>query len=326
MASGARRGEGCRVQARRQRRKAVYDMPLVQPITSHTAYIPGANNLGIILTDDGGAIAIDTGLDRDTGRLVRRALDEAQRRLRAIISTHHHADHIGGNEYLMRNLPDVAVYAPRLEAPLIEHPILEPIYLSLGATPPAALRTKWLMAKGVAVQHIIDGDTIEIAGARLEIVALPGHSIGQIGVVFDGVCFAADGFFGPEVLAKHGIPYAHDVAAQLASLDRLAMRSEHFFLPGHGALTPQSELDATIRSNRLAIERAMHAVHDALVEPGDTLTVARRVQRALGLTITGLPQYAIFVAAVAAHLSHLESTGAAMLMMTDEGAVWRGGS
>jgi glyoxylase-like metal-dependent hydrolase (beta-lactamase superfamily II) len=301
-------------------------MPLFQPITTHTAYIPGANNLGIVLTDDDGAIVIDTGLDRDTGRLVRRALDEARRQLRAIISTHHHADHIGGNEYLVRNLPNVAVYAPRLEAPLIEHPLFEPIYLSLGATPPSALRTKWLMAKGVPVQHIIDGDAIEIAGATLEIVALPGHSIGQIGIAVDGVCFAADGFFGPEVISKHGIPYAHDVAAQLASLERLAMRKERFFLPGHGELTPQSELDAAIRINRLAIERAMHAVRDALFEPGDTLTVARRVQRTLGLTITGLPQYAIFVAAVAAHLSHLESTGAATLIMTDEGAVWRGGS
>ncbi|MGQ9547944.1 MAG: MBL fold metallo-hydrolase [Roseiflexus sp.] len=301
-------------------------MPLLQSITAYTAYIPGANNLGIILTDDGGAIAIDTGLDRDTGRLVRRALDEAKRRLRAIINTHHHADHIGGNDYLVRNLPDVAVYAPRLEAPLIENPLLEPIYLSFGATPPAALRTRWLMAKGVPVQHIIDDDTIEIARTTLEIVSLPGHSIGQIGVVFDGVCFAADGFFGSEILSKHGVPYAHDVAAQIASLDRLAMRNERFFLPGHGTLTPQSELGATIANNRLAIERTQRAVRDVLAEPGDTLTVARRVQRALGLTITGLPQYAIFVSAIAAHLSYLASTGAAMLVMTDEGAVWRGGS
>jgi len=317
--------EQCRRDDSDERRCIDY-MPLFQPITTHTAYIPGANNLGIVLTDDGGAIVVDTGLDKDTGRMVRRALDEARRQLRAIISTHHHADHIGGNEYLVRNLPNVAVYASRLEAPLIEHPLLEPVYLSLGASPPSALRTKWLMAKGVTVDHIIESNTIEVAGVTLEIVALPGHSLGQIGVVFDGVCFAADGYFGPEVLSKHGIPYAHDVAAQLASLERLAMRKERFFLPGHGALTPQNELDAAIRSNRLAIERAMHTVRDALVEPGDTLTVARRVQRALGLTITGLPQYAIFVSAVAAHLSHLASTGAAMLVMTDEGAVWRGGS
>ncbi|MCS6939145.1 MAG: MBL fold metallo-hydrolase [Roseiflexus sp.] len=301
-------------------------MPLLHQITPYTAYVPGANNLGVILTGDGGAIAVDTGLDKDTGRMVRRALEEAGLRLCAIISTHHHADHIGGNDYLVRNLPGVAVYASRLEAPFIENPLLEPVYLALGASPPAALRTKWLMAKGVPVHQIIDGDTLEIAGVTLEIADLPGHSLGQIGVAFDGVCFAADGFFGPEVLAKHGIPYAHDVAAQIASLERLAMRDERFFLPGHGTLTPRSDLNATIQANRHAIERASRAVRDALAEPGDILTIARRVQQALGLTIAGLPQYAIFVSAVAAHLSYLEAQGGATLVMTSEGAVWRGGS
>ncbi|MFQ3631121.1 MBL fold metallo-hydrolase [Roseiflexus sp.] len=297
-------------------------MALLQSITTHTAYIPGANNLGVILTGDGGAIAIDTGIDKETGRMVRRALDESGFRLRAIISTHHHADHIGGNDYLVRNLPDIVVYAPRLEAPFIEHPLLEPIYLALGASPPTALRTKWLMAKGVPVHHLIDSNRVEIAGVTLDIIALPGHSLGQIGVAFDGVCFAADGFFGPEVLAKHGIPYAHDVAAQLQSLDRLARRGEQWFVPGHGNVITRDDLNATLQINRHAIEQATSTIRDALAEPGNTLTVARRVQRAMGLSITGLPQYAIFVSAVSAHLSHLEALGAAMLTLTDEGPVW----
>ncbi len=297
-------------------------MPLLQSITTHTACIPGANNLGVILTGDGGAIAIDTGIDKDTGRTVRRALEEAGLQLRAIISTHHHADHIGGNDYLVRNLPGVAVYAPRLEAPFVENSLLEPIYLALGASPPAALRTKWLMAKGVPVDHLIDGNTVDIAGVMLDIIALPGHSLGQIGVAFDGVCFAADGFFGPEVLAKHGIPYAHDVAAQLQSLDRLARRGERWFVPGHGNVITRDDLNTTLQINRHTIEQATRTIRDALAEPGNTLTVARRVQRAMGLSIAGLPQYAIFVSAISAHLSRLEALGAVMLTLTDEGPVW----
>jgi glyoxylase-like metal-dependent hydrolase (beta-lactamase superfamily II) len=299
-------------------------MPLLQQITSRTFYIPGANNLGIVATGDGGAIAIDTGLDKDTGRLIRKALDEARLQLCAIVSTHHHADHIGGNDYLVRNIPGVEVYAPRLEAALIEHPILEPIYLNMGAQPIAALQVKWLMAKGSPVDRIVDGERLEIAGVAFEVIGLPGHSVNQIGVAVDGVCFAADGFFGPAVLQKHGVPYAHDVGAQLASLDRIAARGDQYFLPGHGELTRRDQLEEALATNQAAISRSMQLVREALVQqPGDLPTIARRVGRALELSLAGIPQYAIFVSAVAAHLSYLEAQGLARVALEEQGMIWR---
>jgi glyoxylase-like metal-dependent hydrolase (beta-lactamase superfamily II) len=298
-------------------------MPLLQHIAGRASYLPGANNLGVVATGDGGAIAIDTGLDKDTGRLIRKALDEARLQLRAIVSTHHHADHIGGNEYLTRNLPGVEVYAPRLEAALIEHPILEPIYLNMGAQPIAGLQTKWLMAKGTRVDHIIEGATLEIAGVTFEVLGLPGHSVNQIGLAVDGVCFAADGFFGPAILQKHGIPYAHDVGAQLASLGRIAARGDRFFLPGHGDLVGRDALEEVLAANQATIERSSELVRTALAQPGDLPAVARRVRQALGLAPAGIPQYAIFLSAVAAHLSYLEARGLARVSLEDEGMVWR---
>jgi glyoxylase-like metal-dependent hydrolase (beta-lactamase superfamily II) len=298
-------------------------MTLLQHIAGRAYYIPGSNNLGVVATGDGGAIAVDTGLDKDTGRLIRKALDEAKLTLRAIVSTHHHADHIGGNDYLLRNIPGVEVYAPRLEAALIEHPILEPIYLNMGAKPLAVLQNKWLMAKGAPVHHIIESQQITIAGVAVEILTLPGHSINQIGVAVDGVCFAADCFFGPAILQKHGVPYAHDVAAQLASLDRLAGRGDHFFVPGHGDLAPHDALEEVLAANQAAINRSTELVRELLAEPGELHAIARRVQRALGLSFVAIPQYAIFVSAIAAHLAYLEGQGAAEVTLEEVGMVWR---
>lgn len=306
-------------------------MPLL-PITNTTFYLPGANNLGVIATGDGGAIAIDTGLDREAGRLLRKALDEAKLKLRAVINTHHHADHIGGNAYLQRNIPDLLLCAPPIEAALIENPILEPIYLGYGASPHNALRTRWLMAQGSNVQRQIGtldrmacghSEPIEVAGVRLELLPLFGHSIAQVGVVYDGVAFVADGFFGRSVLAKHGIPYAHNIADQLATIDRLAQRNERFFLPGHGELVAHADLADQLEANRAAILRASDLVLGALAEPGDLTVITARVLAALNHQLAGIPQYVIFTGAIAAHLSLLEQQGRAAVTLTAQGLLWQ---
>jgi glyoxylase-like metal-dependent hydrolase (beta-lactamase superfamily II) len=206
---------------------------------------------------------------------------------------------------------------------LIEHPILEPVYLGMGAQPIAPLQNKWLMAKGTPVQHAIEPGRLAIAGLELEIIALPGHSLNQVGVALEGVCFAADGFFGPAILQKHGIPYAQDVGAQLASLDRLAGRGERWFLPGHGDLMARDELEELLATNQAAIERAGDLVRAALDAPGDLLAIARRVRQALALNLTAIPQYAIFVSAVSAHLGYLLAQGRAQVDLDEAGMVWR---
>jgi glyoxylase-like metal-dependent hydrolase (beta-lactamase superfamily II) len=304
---------------------------MLQQLADHIWYLPGANNLGLIATSDGGAIAIDTGIDKDTGRALRKALDGAGLQLRAIINTHHHADHVGGNAFLLRNLPGVEVYAPALEAALIENPLLEPTYLFYGARPIEALRNRWVMAPGSPVHHRLgeaealqrgEGLRTTIAGVELELLALPGHSPAQIGVCYGGVCFAADGYFGPTILAKHGVPYAHDIAAQLSSLDRLAAREESMFIPGHGEATAHSDLATTIAANRRAIERSCEITLNALAEPGTIDAITNRVLQAIERTPAGIPQYAIFVGAVAAYLSYLEGQRLARAELGPQGVVW----
>jgi glyoxylase-like metal-dependent hydrolase (beta-lactamase superfamily II) len=293
-------------------------------IGARSFYLPGANNLGVVANDDGEAVAIDTGLDKDAARTFKKALEAANLRLRAIISTHHHADHVGGNDFLLRNLPGVEVWAPPLEAALISHPELEPSYLYGGARPPAALRGKWLLAKGSPVHHLITGDTISVCGIAFDVIAAGGHSPNQVALAADGVCFLADACFGAEVLHKHGVPFGHDIAQQQASVERIGALGYHYYLPSHGTLVAAAELHPQLVAPNLhAIAQAQAAVRAALSEPADLHSIVGRVCQALNHTLAGIPQYYLFSSTVAAYLSWLEAQGAAALVFEDGQPRWR---
>jgi glyoxylase-like metal-dependent hydrolase (beta-lactamase superfamily II) len=304
----------------------------LQHIQGRAWYLAGANNLGVVVLEDGGTIVIDTGIDKDAGRLLHRALEAQNLHIQAIINTHHHADHVGGNAYLLRRYPKAQVYAPPFESALIVHPLLEPMYLYGGASPPKALRNRWVLADGSPV-HVELGDlttilsghtwTAKVAGTALAIIGLPGHSPAQIGVLVDGVCFAADGFFGSAVLHKYGIPYAHDVAAQHSALKTLAAVDAECFLPGHGNLVTRAELDPILDANRTAIETAGRLIHALLAEPADMSTLYLRVMQQLGYTPASLPHYAVFSGAIAAHLSFLEHQHLIELTLRDGVPYWQ---
>jgi len=292
-------------------------------LSERAAYLPGTNNLGVIVAGGKQAIAIDTGIDKEAARVLRRACEAVGLTLAAVVSTHHHADHVGGNDYLVRNIPGLQVYAPRREAAFIEDPYLEPMYLSSGATPLVALRNKFVMATPSPVHQRFESGSLFVRDIPLTIVDIPGHSLAQVAVVIDDVCFAADGFFGDRVLTKYGVPYAHDVAAQCASFDVLTSLSVTHWIPGHSDAVKRTELEQTIAANQAAITHSRALILTAIQAPKTLPAVVASVQAVLAMPSASLAQYAVFASGIAAYLNWLVADGAAVAELSADGLVWR---
>lgn len=292
-------------------------------LNARVGYLPGTNNLGVIVCAPGRAIVVDTGIDKEAARLLRRACEASGLQIVATLLTHHHADHVGGNDYLERNITGITCFAPRREAPFIEDPYLEPSYLSYGSAPISPLRNRFVMATPSIVHQRIDPGELTIDGVTMHIVAIPGHSLAQIAVVVDDVCFAADGFFGAAVLSKYGLPYAHDVQAQLASFDVVRALDVMHWIPGHGELQSRDSIDATLESNRLAIAQGMALVRDACVTPMSLQQIVAQVQQRLGLSSSALAQYAVFASGVSAYVTALHAQNELVVELTNEGPLWR---
>lgn len=271
-------------------------------------YLPGAVNVGVLANSAGEALLLDTGGDKDYGRAIRKAVEEAKLRPVAILNTHSHADHYGGNDYLARNL-NLPVWAPAFEEAILRYPYLEPMYLYGGAAPLAGLRNKWLEAKSSPVDHVYEVEDGSLSVGPFEVMrhVTSGHAVAQVAIGFGPVCYAADAFFGSEVLAKYEIPFVHDVAGQLATLDHLLSLPYDIFVPGHGE--PTTNVAEAVESNRVYIRRTIEWVHAAVGDGATTSEVVHRVTARLEAPPSNLSTYFLMHSCVLAYLSYLTVQG-----------------
>lgn len=288
------------------------------PLSDGAHYLRGAVNCGLVETDSG-LLAVDTGLDRGAANRLVRAAEELGRPLVAILNTHAHADHHGGNAQLVRRL-GLPVYAPAVEEAVIREPLYEPVYLFGGAAPVGALVNKFLQAEPSPVDHVVrPGTTVKIDGRKLEIVDLGGHSLGQVGVRADGVLFAADGFFGEEPLAKHGVPFLVDAGRMRESLLRLGGIAAEWFVPGHGEALADPR--ATLDANLAALDRAFAWLEERLGRgPAGTEELLAEFGARFGLRLTEPGPYVLNRAALLGFLGTLEREGRAAVLL--EGGRW----
>ncbi|MGG0755946.1 MBL fold metallo-hydrolase [Brevibacillus laterosporus] len=277
-------------------------------VTKRVGYFPGSVNIGIVITENG-AVLIDSGLDTQTAKKAKKGLDELSQPLYAIIQTHSHADHFGGNHYLLQQYPQALVFAPALEEAIIRNPRLEPIYLSMGASPLPELCNKFLLADPSRVDEILpeNGELI-LSDCTFQTISLPGHSWNQLGIVVDGICFAADAYYSPEVLEKHRLPFLIDADEAVQSIQRLQQTNYQGYLPGHGMF--ETNVLSTLAYNEgyhqqiLGEIEQWFSVQPATLEEGLTWICEKR-----NISIQNMTSYALFRTAFMGYVTGLHRQG-----------------
>lgn len=109
----------------------------------------------------------------------------------AILNTHGHGDHIGGNEALKKAFSDAPLVIGRDETAL-----LTDAQANLSAL------FGWPIVSPPADVVVAEGETVEAAGIRLEVLEIPGHSPGHVVYVYRGTPLLV---FGGDVLFRGSI-------------------------------------------------------------------------------------------------------------------------
>lgn len=214
-------------------------------ISSHCGYFEAAVNIGYIHGNKKGLL-IDAGLESAAAKKAIKYLTAESLPFTHLLITHAHADHYGGAHYLQEKY-NVEIWAPPIEAAILENPILEPIYLFQGTNPVKELRNKFLEGQAIKVDHYLEEGSRIIDDIAITIHALPGHSYNQMGIEFNNILFAADAYFGVDQLKKHRIPYIVDIHQTVASLKKIQGMKLVGSIPGHGYF--EKSFDDTIQAN-----------------------------------------------------------------------------
>jgi glyoxylase-like metal-dependent hydrolase (beta-lactamase superfamily II) len=193
--------------------------------------MPFAENTYVVWRPDrSDCVVIDPGLEPEK---ITDCLDAEGLSVAAILNTHGHGDHIGGNAHLKEQFPSAPLIIGVNESRLLTDPnanMSAPFGVPIVSPP--------------ADRLVREGDLVEGAGMQFEVLDVPGHSPGHVVYLYrDTPCvlFGGDVLFRGSI-GRHDFPNS-DGRLLLDGIRRklLTLPADTLVYSGHGPVTTIGE-------------------------------------------------------------------------------------
>lgn len=167
-------------------------------------------------------------VDPSEGEPVWRTVQREGVDLRAILNTHHHRDHTGGNEYLLKQAR-LDVYGSQVDEDRIP-----------GITRP-----------------VKEGDEVQVGEETGKVLFIPGHTRGHIAFLFGNKLFSGDCLF----TAGCGRVFEGTAEQMKASLEKLrALPADTLVYCGHEYTEKNLEFACTVEPNNEQVRKRLEEV------------------------------------------------------------------
>lgn len=175
---------------------------------------------------------IDIGYTESVDEIIEmiRQLDFPLLQCRALVATHADVDHIQG----------LAKAKSILKAPVIAHPLaVESLETGdrIKTFAEIAAQNVHLDMPVVKIDKtVVDGDTIEIGGQRLEVWHTPGHTDSQLAFRMGTLLLSGDNIYRDGSVGAIDAHHGSDIPSFIQSLNRIAASDVEWLLPSHGPI------------------------------------------------------------------------------------------
>ncbi|MEM3579875.1 MAG: MBL fold metallo-hydrolase [Candidatus Bathyarchaeia archaeon] len=175
------------------------------------------------------AIIIDPGFDNASeGEKIFKFIEEKALKLKYIVNTHGHPDHVCGN----------GIVKKQFQTPILVH---EKDAFMLGTFGKVIAKFFGFNSSSPSADILLkDGDYVKFGKMALKVMHTPGHSPGSISLISEGEVFTGDTLFAGSI-GRTDLPQSSE-SDMKESLKKLANLPDSFKVyPGHGPTTTIGE-------------------------------------------------------------------------------------
>ncbi len=173
----------------------------------------------------------------DTARLLAEAKSHGLDKIKYIINTHSHVDHIMGNAEMMKKTGARIIIHEEDASALVQTPSYLLEMFRATPSPPADLT-------------VGEGDVIQVGKVGLKVIHTPGHSAGGMSLYLDGMVFTGDTLFVGSVGRTDFPGSSWDVLEASIRKKLYVLPGETVVFPGHNyGSTPTSTIQNERRHN-----------------------------------------------------------------------------
>jgi hydroxyacylglutathione hydrolase len=173
----------------------------------------------------------------DADRLISETKSHSLNKIKYIINTHSHVDHVMGNAEMVKKTGAKIIIHEKEAASLTRTPSDLLTMFRAKSSPPADIQVK-------------DGDVIQLGRVALKVLHTPGHSAGGISLYTDGMVFTGDSLFVGSVGRTDFPGSSWDVLEASIRKKLYVLPGDTIVYPGHNyGPTPSSTIQYEKRHN-----------------------------------------------------------------------------
>lgn len=213
----------------------------------NTYYLKAFANVGVYYLGGGEVLLIDSGDHKKSVADLDAALCERNWKVKMIINTHSHIDHITGNKFFAEKY-GCEIFASETEYMLAKEPNIEGLFY-FNAIPIRRLSGGKLTDKGTETKLL----TNDVLPEGFETVRLPGHNFNMIGIKTpDDVWFIGDSILMKETFDSYKVPFFLNINESIQTAKMLPSLKGKLFIPAHAPASEDITELALFNAKRLS--------------------------------------------------------------------------